>query len=118
MRIRPLKPAQQARSRRTEARLLQAAEDLLNERGLEKAAIPKIAKRARVSPASIYRRFGDKDGLLREVFERFFQRSIAANQAALNPQEWRCRSLADALQTLIGGMVAGYSQKRGLLRAV
>ena len=118
MRRSSVKPARQDRSRATEARLLQAAEEVLAERGLERAAIPEIAQRAGVSPASIYRRFTDKDGLLREVFERFFARSIQSNETALDPEHWRCRSLEASVRALIAGMVAVYSQKRGLLRAV
>lgn len=113
-----VRPAQQARSRRTQARLLEAAEEVLAERGLEGAAIPEIAKRAGVSPASIYRRFSDKDGLMRHVFEEFFARSIAANRAALDPARWKCATLAASVSTLVCGMVAAYRQKRGLLRAV
>lgn len=77
-----------------------------------------MARRAGVSPASIYRRFTDKDGLLREVFERFFDRSIKSNEAALAPERWRCKSLESSAYTLISGMVSAYRQRRGLLRAV
>lgn len=115
---RSLKPAQQDRSRQTEARLLQAAEEILEKHGLERAAIPDIAARAGVSPASIYRRFTDKEGLLREVFERFFARAIESNQAALDPTRWNCKSLESSVRALVRGMVAGYSRQRGLLRAV
>ena len=118
MRQSSLKPAQQNRSRQTEARLLQAAEEILEERGLEGAAIPEIAQRAGVSPASIYRRFTDKEGLMREVFERFFARTIEANQRALDPERWPCKSLESSVRALVRGMVTGYSLKRGLLRAV
>lgn len=115
---RALKPALQERSRQTEARLLQAAEAVLSTRGLERTSIPEIAARAGVSPASIYRRFTDKEGLLREVFERFFERSIQSNDAALNPGNWKLKSLDASVGALVRGMVAGYSQERGLLRAV
>ncbi len=85
---------------------------------MEGASIPEIAQRAEVSAASIYRRFTDKDGLLREVFERFFERAIESNNASLDPKRWRCKSLEASVRSLIAGMVAGYSQRRGLLRAV
>ena len=77
-----------------------------------------MARRAGVSAASIYRRFTDKDGLLREVFERFFARSTKSNEAALAPERWRCKSLESSAYTLISGMVSAYRQRRGLLRAV
>jgi len=108
----------QERSRATASRLLEAAEAVLEKRGLEGASVPEIARRAQVSPASIYRRFVDKDGLLREVFERFFERSIQANELALQPSRWKSTSLEKSVCALIAGMVAAYSQRPGLLRAV
>src|SRR3954469_22007382 len=83
----------QERSRETASRLLEAAENVLEKRGLKGASVPAIARRAGVSPASIYRRFVDKDGLLREVFERFFERSIETNEATLHTSHWASASL-------------------------
>ena len=108
----------QTRSRQTAARLLEAAETVLEKCGLEGASVPEIARRAGVSAASIYRRFSDKDGLLREVFERFFERSIKANAEALQPARWKAASLEKSICALVAGMVAAYSQRPGLLRAV
>lgn len=108
----------QQRSQETAARLLEAAEAVLEKRGIEGASVPEIARRAGVSPASIYRRFVDKDGLLREVFERFFERSIKANEEALQPSRWKRTSLEKSVCVLVAGMVAAYSQRPGLLRAV
>ena len=115
---RPRAAHHQDRSRQTAARLLEAAEAVLEKRGIEGASVPEIARRAGVSPASIYRRFIDKDGLLREVFERFFERSIKANEEALQPSKWKATSLEKSVCTLVAGMVAAYSQRPGLLRAV
>ena len=109
---------QQERSRQTAARLLRAAEEILEERGLDEASVPEIAKRAGVSPASIYRRFADKDGLLRAVSERFFDEAAKTNEAALQPGHWRAVSLEKSVRALVAGMVAGYSERAGLLRAV
>jgi AcrR family transcriptional regulator len=108
----------QDRSRETAARLLEAAEAVLEKSGIEGASVPEIARRARVSPASIYRRFVDKDGLLREVFERFFESAIQANAEALQPARWSATSLEESVCALVAGMVAAYSQRPGLLRAV
>jgi AcrR family transcriptional regulator len=97
---------------------LEAAEDVLEKRGLEGSLVPEIAKRAGVSPASIYRRFTDKDGLIREVFERFFARAAESNRDVLDPERWRSTTLDAAVTTLVRGMVSGYAQRPGLLRAV
>lgn len=108
----------QERSKLTATRLLEAAEAVLEKRGLKWASVPEIARRAGVSPASIYRRFVDKDGLLREVFERFFERAIRANDEALQPARWSATNLETSVCALVAGMVAAYSQRPGLLRAI
>lgn len=118
MKRRPPAAHHQERSKQTAARLLQAAEETLEKRGAAAASVPEIARRAGVSPASIYRRFVDRDGLLREVFERFFERAIKANDEALEPSRWTATSLETSVCTLVSGMVAAYSQRPGLLRAV
>ena len=68
----PSRPApKQDRSRRTEQALLDAALALFTERGVEAVTVGDIAAAAGVAPATIYRRFGDKEGLLKEAFARF-----------------------------------------------
>ena len=56
--------------------------------------------------------------MLREVFERFFERAIKANDASLQPARWSATSLEQSVCALVAGMVAAYSQRPGLLRAV
>lgn len=63
--------SRQDRSRRTEKILLDAALRLFHERGFDAITVADIATEAGVAPASIYRRFGDKDGLLREAYRQF-----------------------------------------------
>jgi AcrR family transcriptional regulator len=68
----PVRPRpQQERSRRTEEALLDAAVALLRERGVEAVTVGDIAAAVGMAPATIYRRFGDKEGLIREAFRRF-----------------------------------------------
>jgi AcrR family transcriptional regulator len=68
----PARPAsRQDRSRRTEQALLDAALELFRERGVDAVTVADIAAAAGVAPATIYRRFGDKDGLLKEAFASF-----------------------------------------------
>ena len=62
---------QQDRSRRTEQTLLDAALTLFRERDADTVTVGEIALAAGVAPATIYRRFGDKQGLLKEVFTSF-----------------------------------------------
>lgn len=75
------KQPKQARSERTRAALLNALEALLLERSFEDIGVVEIAEKARLSPASIYRRFDKKDGLLRALYDLHVQRV----------QEWTAR---------------------------
>ena len=64
--------AQQKRSLRTESLLLAAAARVLDRDGLDAATVPHIAAEARLSPASIYRRFADKDFFIVSSFMDIF----------------------------------------------
>jgi len=59
-------PPRQARSRES-LLLLDAAEIVLVKYGPEGATLPRIAKQARLSPASVYRRFRDKEALMQAL---------------------------------------------------
>jgi len=61
-------------------RLLTAAERTLETAGLEGATVPAIARRAGMSVGNVYKRFADKDALLRAVYERFFSEALASNE--------------------------------------
>lgn len=67
------------------ARLLAAAERVFAERGTE-VSMEDIARAAGVGPATLYRRFPNKEALVAEVLTAFFTRLIAlAGQAATEP---------------------------------
>lgn len=68
------KKAEQARSRATRDALLAALESLLKEKDFAEIGVVEIAARAGVSPASIYRRFDKRDGLIPALFELQLQR--------------------------------------------
>jgi AcrR family transcriptional regulator len=108
----------QARSKETLGKLLDAAEMLLTESGLEGATVPAIAERAGVSVGVVYRRFPDKDALLRAVYLRFFGRLAELNRQNLAVVANMRLSLPKMTRMLIVGMVKGYRLKRGILRAL
>ena len=106
----------QARSQQSMRRLIDAAREILNEDGLEAATIPRIAERAGLSVGSVYRRFPDKDALLREIcLQYFFDKheflSLMADQI---PPE---ASLADIIDGMAQGMMRSFLQDAGLMRA-
>lgn len=111
-------PAHQARSRETLQRLIQATEEILEKEGLPGATIPNIAARAGLSPGTVYRRFPDKDALLQEVFLRFLRRTTAFAEERLKPELWEGTPLNTMAAGMIGGMLHGYRNCPGLLRAM
>jgi AcrR family transcriptional regulator len=111
-------PAMQRRSEATRDRLLDAAEWLLGADGPDGATVPRIAARAKVAVGSVYRRFPDKDALLRAVYERFFDRSVAQNDAALSQLVATAPSTSALLTAIVEGLVRGYRAHRGLLAAL
>lgn len=111
-------PVVQERGRQTLERLLDAAEQMMDFVGLEGATVPAIAAGAGVSVGAVYKRFPDKDALLRAVYERFFTDLLAANQFALDPAKWVDTPTIELVTTLVAGMVDGYRSRKSLIRAL
>ena len=112
------RPARQARSRASLHRLLSAATEILNAQGLEGATIPRIAAKAGISPANIYRRFADKDALLQEVFLRFVEHVDEEMQRFADPARWQNQRLTDIVRSFIAEQIKGLRNSSGLLRAL
>jgi AcrR family transcriptional regulator len=87
-----MKAPRQARSRATEARLLQALASLLAEADFESVTIQSIAARAGVAVGTVYRRFADKDAMLEPLYQR-----LDAETAEWTYSFWRDYSAAPAL---------------------
>jgi AcrR family transcriptional regulator len=108
----------QARSRETLTRLLDAAEAVLAGSGLDAATVPAIAQRAGLSVGAVYRRFPDKDALLREVYFRMFARMRALNEEKMDPEQFRDVPLDRVLGGIVRGMVRHYRENRTLMQAM
>lgn len=113
---RVLEPQQQ-RSRDTVDRLLAATVKALDQDGLEGAVVPKIAALAGVAPASIYRRFPDKDALLREAFLQMLRSSNTGNREHLHTMLLRDTLEGSAAQ-LMELLFAQYRRHPRLMRAL
>jgi AcrR family transcriptional regulator len=111
-------PAHQARSRESLARLLKAAIEVLEKGGIEAATIPRIAARAGLSPGAVYRRFPDKDALMREVCLRVFESNYKKTKELIAAERWKGKSLPEVARSVIELTLAGHRQHRGLLRAL
>ncbi len=106
----------QARSLESMRRLVDAARQILNEDRLEAATIPRIAARAGLSVGSVYRRFSDKDALLREIcLQHFLSKQEFLSQLAQQiPPE---AHLSEIIQGMAQGMMRSFREDAGLMRA-
>jgi AcrR family transcriptional regulator len=111
-------PALQQRSRDTTEHLLESAQELLKEGGADAATLRAIAERAGVSLGIVYRRFPDKDAILRAVYTRFFERFGATNTRSLSSDRFQRASLAEVAHTLVTGIAEGYRRHARLVRAL
>ncbi len=81
-------PQERADAARNRRRLLEAAERLFTERGLERVSMDDVAAAAGVGKGTLYRRFGDKAGLAIAVLdarERDLQEGVLRGPPPLGP---------------------------------
>ena len=62
-------PVREAQARQTRRKVVAAARELFVERGYAATSIPAVAERAGVSTDTVFKRFGSKIALLREVLD-------------------------------------------------
>ena len=111
-------PAHQARSRESLGRLLKATIEVLDKDGIEGATIPRIAAHAGLSPGTVYRRFPDKDALMREVCVRVLEGNYKHTRELLASGRWENKSLQEVARSVVELTLKGHRTHRGLLRAV
>ncbi len=109
---------QQKRSRATLARLLKGTIETLEEHGLHGATIPRIAAAAGVAPASVYRRFRDRDALYRAALMDALEKSAAANRKTLRLDAFEDRTLEGVVDRLVAITMRQYRLQPGLMRAL
>ena len=118
IRLEWVKPPLQARSQQTLERLLDAAEAIIVEKGIDKATVSEIAKRADSSVGAFYSRFADKDALLSYVLQRFNDQAVATAEAVLVPNRWRDIAFDDALEAMMLFMLTVLRERRNLILAL
>jgi len=112
-----VRPPQQARSRATLDRLLDAAERMLSEKSWEESSVTEIARRAGSSVGAFYSRFPDKDGLLHALHERFVAEAFATTDAVLHPARWEGATIGEIMKATVAFCVQIYRERAGLIRA-
>lgn len=97
-----VRPSQQDRSRRTQSALLDAAERLIGERGVENTTVAEIAEIAGCSIGAFYHHYRDKKAVQYALFERYVDELERVARASTDPGRWE--------GARIGDIVLGYLQ--------
>lgn len=74
------------------SRLVAAAEDVFAQHGPQ-ATLEDVAQAAGIGPATLYRRFPNKEALVREVLSEFFGRLLTAAEEAHAAPDEQCLSV-------------------------
>lgn len=108
---------QQERSQKTLERLLDAAEALIREGGLEAVTVPSVVKRAGSSVGSFYARFGDKNALLETLHQRACEQTVVTADRLLDPSLWEGRSLEEIVEGTVAFAVRIFGSRRSVITA-
>ena len=90
-----VREGQQSRSQKTQAALLDAAEELFGKQGIDATSVADIAADAGCSVGAVYHHFKDKQTLLYALVERMVKESNAMAETALDPARWHGAKLTD-----------------------
>jgi AcrR family transcriptional regulator len=112
-----VKPPQQARSQKTFERVLDAAEEVIAERGVAALTVSEVVRRAGSSVGAFYARFPDKDALLATLHERSCEEAVATAELALDPKRWESADLPSAVSEVVRFTAALCRERRGILLA-
>jgi AcrR family transcriptional regulator len=109
--------ALQDRSRRSQQDILQAGYALLEEGGVDALTVAAVAERAGMAVGSIYRRFGDKEGLLLAIQRAFTENLQAEITGRMSAERLRIlRDPAVAIAEAVGAITDSFQAHEALLR--
>lgn len=109
---------QQARSRRTRQKLVEAAAALFEEHGYDETTTAAIARRARVAVGTLYGYFPDKRALLLEIMRATVEQMAELVLERLDPDLWQEVDPRTSLRSLIHTIFTTRELRPGLQRIV
>jgi AcrR family transcriptional regulator len=112
-----VRPGRQSRSRQTQEALLDAAEELFSEKGVEAASVADVAARAGCSVGAVYHHFRDKSALLYALLARLSESFRATTRDAVDPARWQGATIADVLRGYLEFSIESGRSRPGLQRA-
>ncbi|MGC6330732.1 TetR/AcrR family transcriptional regulator [Rhizorhabdus sp. FW153] len=107
---------QQGRSLASLRRMLEAARDLMLERGNEEFTLQEVSERGQVSIGSIYLRFESKDNLVRGVIAEALEALAAEETGLVQRLQAECPDLASFIYAYVGGYAEVLRKHAPLLR--
>lgn len=111
------RPPRQARSRETQARIVQALRALAAEKPLDDISVQEIAARAGVSVGGFYARFSSRDHALAHVlYEGYVAEAADAAEARLDEARWAGRPACEIVRAYFGLMVEVGTRHLPILR--
>ena len=115
---RGIRTPQQARSRRTREKVLDAALACFEELGYDETTTAAIAKRARVAVGTLYGYFSDKRDVLLEVLDRTLVEVAHRVIHGLDPSLWRAGDLREGVRRLIDAVFHARTVSPGIQRII
>ena len=109
---------QQARSQDTLARLLDAAEAMLEEAPWDQNTVAALVARGKSSIGAFYARFPDKDSLLQHLHQRRSAEGIHTADAALDRERWAGVPIEPLIREVVGFVAKDYVEHAGLHREI
>jgi len=113
---RNVRKPQQARSRRTRMRVLEAAVECFDENGYDETTTAMIAARAEVAVGSVYGYFADKRAILLELLDATVREVADFVIEELEPDHWRGRDPREQTRSLIDAVFHSQRFRPGIQR--
>ncbi len=115
---RGVRTPQQARSRRTREKILEAALSCFEELGYDEATTAAIAGRARIAVGTLYGYFADKRDILLEVLDRTLREVADYVIRGLDPELWDGGDSRESMRRLIGAVFHARTVSPGIQRII
>ncbi len=107
MKPEPMPSLREKQRERRRNHVLDAAWELIAEKGLDGTSVEEIAAKAEVGTATVYNYFGSKNDLLQAMFVRYIEEEAEDGEALLqNPPEQFADGIADLFDRYLHGMAA------------
>jgi AcrR family transcriptional regulator len=112
-----IREPQQARSRASWQRVLDAGLELLEEGGYAALTVDAICARAQTTPPSVYARAGNKERLLLAIYEHAMER---IGTTAIDPEDpqWDRLAPAELVERAVDTICRGWLEHAALLRPI